>query len=348
MSANQSRATAKHILGTLLWPFPTKLVSRLLIGKGQGLVLMFHYIGAPVLPGVGSDLFLSAEQFAKILDFVSSRLCPLDPEQFLLRLRNGTLPKDATLLTFDDCTQQTVDQALPELSARQLKACFFANPGLIDAGRTVPCLALMSVCAQCPPGQYELRRPEHRRLEISDSASRAAAYRLLWPSLIGCPSRQHPEVLASLCQDFKVSFGVHEALPENVRLASWPSLERLHKAGMLVANHTLFHSTVQADGLAQFSADVAQSYDALEARFPAACRVFCYPYGRAVDAVAETAALLRTLRTDYAFVTQGGIARADRSGLLNLRREGAVYSAGSTKLAPLLAVLRQGGHLHAT
>jgi hypothetical protein len=202
----------------------------------------------------------------------------------------------------------------------------------------------MSLCAQCPAGQYELRWPKSLRLEIGDAASRAAAYRLLWPSLIGCPSRQHVEALASLREDLKVQ----GALPESVRLASWPSLDRLHKAGMLVANHTLFHSTVQADGLAQFSADVAQSYTALEARFPAACRVFCYPYGRAVDAIAETAALLKALRTDYAFVTQGGIARADRSGLLNLRREGAVYSAGSTKLAPLLAVLRQGGHLHAT
>jgi hypothetical protein len=116
---------------------------------------------------------------------------------------------------------------------------------------------------------------------------------------------------------------------------------------MLVANHTLFHSTVEADGLAQFSADVAQSYDALQAHFPAANRVFCYPYGRTVDATVETTALLRTLSTDYAFVTQGGIARAGRSGLLNLRREGAVYSAGSTKLAPLLAVIREATHPHA-
>jgi peptidoglycan/xylan/chitin deacetylase (PgdA/CDA1 family) len=305
---------------------------------------MFHYIGTPVLSGVGSDLFLSRDEFAKILDFVSSRLCPLDPDQFLLRLRDGTLPKGATLLTFDDCTQQTVDQALPELVARQLKACFFANAGLIDAGRTVPCLELMNLCAKCPPGRYQVRLPKPLSLEISGDASRADAYRLIWPDVIACPSRKHVEVLESLREDL----GVNRDLPEDLRLASWQSLDRLHNAGMLVANHTLFHSTVHADGPVQFIADVAQSYDALEARFPSSYRVFCYPYGRALDATAETAALLKTLGTDYAFVTQGGVARADRSGLLNLRREGAVYSAGSTKLAPLLAVIRQAGHLHAT
>ena len=40
------------------------------------------------------------------------------------------------------------------------------------------------------------------------------------------------------------------------------------------------------------------------------------------------------------FVTQGGIACADKTGLLNLRREEAAYSAGAVKLAPLLATLR--------
>jgi peptidoglycan/xylan/chitin deacetylase (PgdA/CDA1 family) len=351
MNATLSRAAAKHFLGTVLWPFPTRLVSRHLIGREQGLVLMFHYIGSPLLPGVGEDLFLAREEFVKVLDFVASRLCPLAPEDFLERLRAGTLPDGATLLTFDDCTAPTVEQALPELVARRLKACFFANPGLIDAGRSVPCLELMQLCAQASAGRHKARLGEtvsfEIALEISGPTSRAAAYRLIWPKVIACPSRRHAALFVSLAEDLGVSPHVLENPPAEFRLASWEALERLYRAGMLVANHTPFHSTVAADGLAQFTSDVAASYDVVEARFPSPNRVFCYPYGRTLDATAETATLLKTLHTEYAFVTQGGIARAGRSGLLNLRREGAVYTAGSTKLAPLLAILREAGHSHA-
>ncbi len=109
---------------------------------------------------------------------------------------------------------------------------------------------------------------------------------------------------------------------------------------MLVGNHTMFHSTVNADGIEQFTADVDAAYEALEARFGSSPRVFCYPYGRTVDATAATTSRLRRMRTAWGFVTQGGSACASRTGPLNLRREQASYSAGAVKLAPLLATLR--------
>ena len=143
----------------------------------------------------------------------------------------------------------------------------------------------------------------------------------------------------ALFESIRIAFGVRGASPDT-RLASWDRLEQLHAAGMLVGNHTMFHSTVQADGLDQFTADVDHAYGALETRFGSSRRVFCYPYGRTVDATPATTASLRSLRTAYGFVTQGGIASLGKGGPLNLRREEAAYSAGAVKLAPLLATLR--------
>ncbi len=134
------------------------------------------------------------------------------------------------------------------------------------------------------------------------------------------------------------AFDVRGSSPD-ARLASWDRLEELHNAGMLVGNHTMFHSTAEADGLDQFTADVDHAYGALEARFGSSRRVFCYPYGRTADATIATAARLRGLHTAFGFVTQGGIACADKTGLLNLRREEAAYS-GAVKLTPLLATIR--------
>jgi peptidoglycan/xylan/chitin deacetylase (PgdA/CDA1 family) len=312
------RPHLKSLLGTALWPFPTSLATRCFIRKDQGLVLTFHYIGTPVLRGVAEDLFIPIREFRRVLDFIASRLNPLSPGEFLGRLNEGTLPERATLITFDDCLHETVVQALPELTKRGLTACFFCSPGLMAADRTVPSLELMSICASA-------RRPDP-----------VADYQRLWPELLRCPSSGHTALLQRMRQDF----GVDGSVPLNLRLARWNTLAALDAVGMLVGNHTMFHSTITADGPGQFEADVAGAYDAIERRLGRRPRVFCYPYGRRVDQSQAAEDILRRLGTDFAFVTQGGIASPRRSGLLNLHREDASYTASATKLAPLLAFLR--------
>jgi len=330
----------KSFLGSALWPFPTRLATQCLIGRHQGLVLTFHYIGSPVLPGAGEDLFVPLAEFRRILDFVRARLAPLGPAEFFKRLTAGTLPRRATLLTFDDCLHDTVAQALPEFAKRGLQGCFFACPGLIAADRTVPSLELMWMCATARPGLYRIRTAagggEAAELAMAEPESRVAAYRRLWPALLGCPSRRHSALLGDMREDFHLAGG----LPRRLRLAHWSTLAALGEQGMLVGNHTMLHSTVAADGIAQFEADVALAYDLMERRLGRQTRVFCYPYGRKADQEQGTEGVLRELGTEFAFVTQGGIASARRGGCLNLHREDASYSAEATKLAPLLAFLR--------
>jgi peptidoglycan/xylan/chitin deacetylase (PgdA/CDA1 family) len=326
------RMRVKGFLGTALWHFPTSLATQRLIGKDQGLVLTFHYIGSPVLRGVGDDLFLPLTEFRRVLDFISARLNPLTPNDFLARMRAGTLPERATMITFDDCLHDTCAKALPELSKRGLAAAFFCCPGLIAADRTVPSLELMWMCASARPGDHRAHGVEIR---ITDHASRIAAYQRLWPDLLRCPSRQHSAFLGQLRDEL----GIRAEVPRNLRVAHWNLLASLDSAGMLVGNHTMLHSTVTADGVPQFEDDVALAFNLIERRLGDHPRVFCYPYGRKPDQ-AGTEDVLKKLGAEFAFVTQGGIANPRRSGLLNLRREDASYSANATKLAPLLACLR--------
>jgi peptidoglycan/xylan/chitin deacetylase (PgdA/CDA1 family) len=312
------RPHLKSLLGSALWPFPTSLATRCLFRKDQGLVLTFHYIGKPVLRGIAEDLFIPLREFRRVLDFIAARLNPLSPPDFLRRLNAGTLPERATLITFDDCLHETVIQALPELSRRGLTACFFCSPGLIAADRTIPSLELMSICAS------------------AQRADPAADYTRLWPELLRCPSVQHPALLDRVRQEL----GVEGPVPLRLRLARWDTLAALDREGMLISNHTMLHSTITADGPERFEADVAEAYDAIEQRLGKRQRVFCYPYGRRADQGCGAEDILRKLGTEFAFVTQGGIASPRRSGLLNLHREDASYSASATKLAPLLAFLR--------
>lgn len=338
------RPILKSLLGHLLWP-ATRVVSNNSIGRNVGLIYTFHYIGAPVIPGVCEDLFLPRETFASVLDFLCRQMHPLAPADFLSRLEAGTLPSRAVMLTFDDSTRDAYTRALPELEKRNLKACFFACPGLIDQRRTIPCLELMDICARAPFGSYDLKfevrtsgRAEAASLSLAipDEAGRAAAYHQLWPHVYRCLSEHHAALFASLRGALKVE----DDLPHTYPLASWEELDEMHRRGMWIANHTMSHSTFFADPQERFREEVARAFDLLDRRYPSERRIFCYPYGSGKDVSDKTSSVLTALRTDIAFVTQGGSARPQRDGMLKLHREDATYSVGAAKLAPLLALAR--------
>jgi peptidoglycan/xylan/chitin deacetylase (PgdA/CDA1 family) len=326
----------KRLLGRMLWPLHARLAAHYFVGQGRGLVLTFHYIGEPVLPGAGDDLFLSGSEFRGVLEFIAGELTPLAPPVFFNLLRTGKLPRRATLITFDDCDHHTVAYALPELTRLRLSACFFVNPGLIAAGRPVPSIELMCLCAGAPHGCYELSMAPDLRIEIGDAASRAAAYRKLWPLLLNCPSTGQTALLRRIREGMKVGKDVSRDQP----LAGWDVLRKVDEAGMLVGNHTMFHSTIATDGIERFESEVAGAYTAIEEQLGRKPRIFCYPYGRPADSADGAGGILRGLHTEFAFVTRGGFANPARTGRLELHREDASYSADATKLAPLLACLR--------
>lgn len=343
------RVLARTALGWSLWPLTSRLLAREARGD-RGLALTFHHIGEPVLPGAEDYLFLTREQLGRILDFVVADLHPLEPEEYLSRLASGTLPPKATLLTLDDGTFDQAEAA-PEFTRRGLRACFFVCPGLIELKASVPSLELATLCRYAPAGRYELllefgsreRIGFRAELEIGGPASRVSAFWRLLQPLQRCPSRAQGEFLDRLRKCFSIS----SDLRCPYRMATWEELAALAQAGMYVGNHTLYHSTASADGVTQFAADVAEAYEILEVRFPAAAgkrtasdRVFCYPYGRTTDATQATTLALQHQHVKHAFVVQGGLARPGRTGQLNLHREAVAYNAQAVKLAALLACVR--------
>lgn len=329
------RTTLKATLGHALWPSLTTRIARH-FRNGRGLILTFHYIGDTPLPGVLDSLFLPEDEFAKILDFIAGELEPLPPLQFVRHLSENTLPPRATLITFDDCTRETVMAAGRELQKRDLAAFWFACPGLIDAGTTIPSLDLLQCCMEAQPGAYTIEFDERAiELTISDLKSRALAHKKLWPLLFQTASR----LQVGFLQTLRNALGLSRT-SSWFQLANWDELRVLSGCGMYIGNHTYLHSTVVADGIEQFKCDLETAYTRLQSEVPQSHRIFCYPYGRRIDATRSTRDCLKHLNTEYAFVTQGGIASKQDGDYLNLRREDASYSLEATKLAPVLALVR--------
>lgn len=340
--ASSWRGLLKRSAGALLWPLAAPAAARRSGGR-RGLILMFHYVGAPILPGAHDFLFLAPPVYESILDFVVAHLHPLPPAEFFQRMQAGDLPPRATLLTFDDGTRDNVTAALPPLAARGLSACFFVSPGLMAAGCSVPSLDLADLVQRAAPDLYTwdasafLGRPTPPwRLHLGDAPSRAAAFRgQLLPLLMAAPSWRRGELLAALGELLHAPAG----LPPSYPLAGWAELAELVAAGNLVGSHTLWHSTLAADGPERFAADLADSLAEIEAHFPAGPRVFCFPYGRAQDAPPAAAGMLAAAGVEFALVVQGGMADLAAQGPYFLRREAVNYSAAALKLSALRAWL---------
>lgn len=87
--------------------------------------LMFHHFHNERHPkGQGS---ISGMQFARLLDYVSSKHTILSVTEWLLRIRDGNLRNSDVCLTFDDNLRCQFDVAFPVLKKRGLTAFWFIN-----------------------------------------------------------------------------------------------------------------------------------------------------------------------------------------------------------------------------
>jgi peptidoglycan/xylan/chitin deacetylase (PgdA/CDA1 family) len=303
---------------------------------------MFHYVRPPILQGVSEDLFVSPHQFAQLLDFIVEHFHPLEPEEFFDRMKANQLPKRAVLLTFDDGSIDNVTIALPELQRRNLKACFFICPRLIDT-QTLPSTQKLAVMlAKAQPGHYEFSYPLRetisldlpKEIVIDTYQSRVDVHNKVHPVIRKIHSHKHIIFFDYLSDLLGVS---NEDVNADFRLATWEELSRLVNADMLVGNHTLYHSTISADGAEQFEEDVALAFEQLEPLRRISFKVFCFPYGRKVDASEEAIKILQQQQVDFALATQGGIASPQHSSQWSLRRESVWHSIAHFKLMPVLA-----------
>ncbi len=90
-------------------------------------VLMYHHV-APIAGRAALLPYLvTPETFRKQLDAIAvSGLPVLTMKQLVHDYDNGQSPKRSVVLTFDDCSRELWDVAIPELEQRGLKASFYA------------------------------------------------------------------------------------------------------------------------------------------------------------------------------------------------------------------------------
>jgi len=248
------------------------------------------------------------------------------------------------MLTFDDGQRDNIIFALPALVKQDLKAIFFVCPGLIEADQCHSHIEVSFLCKVARDGQYRIvfehgNMPAAVELELSLSTlkSRKVAYLQLNRAIERIPSRLHEPFLKCV----RESLDVHERVPDIYRVASYEELQELAATGMVVGNHSLYHSTIDVDGPEQFEHDLRDASAWLAQRFaPPRKNVFCYPQGKPGNITPESTNILSRLGFDYGLASQGGLAQIPPQSPLKLYRNRLGCSYSAAKATPFVAYLR--------
>lgn len=263
-------------------------------------ILIYHRVLArpdPLLP----DL-VDAAAFERQLLLLKRFFRVLPLGEAVRRLGDGTLPRRAACVTFDDGYADNAEVALPLLLRHGLRACFFIASGFLDGG-TMWNDSVIERVRHAAGDELDLSTLGLGRLPIGNIELKRRAITTLLEQLKYLPPAQRQARVAQLRAG-----GPYPPRPD-LMLGS-AAVRALHRAGMEIGGHTASHPILASLSEAQARAEIADGKRALERIIAAPLRLFAYPNGkRGQDYGAREAALVRELGFEAAVTTDWGAAR---------------------------------------
>lgn len=302
-------------------PFARMLVgTRYPVGATSLPILMYHRVLAehdPLQPIVPHAAMMD-RQFAALAQ--AFHVLPL--EEGAERLRNGTLPRGAVCITFDDGYRDNHDIALPLLKRHRLPATVFVTDGYLDGGRMFNDTVLEGV-RRLPTGDIDLSRLGVGRRTVGDLGTRMA----LIHELTLAAKYMTPEQRAEFCTELaRLADG---QLPDDLMMSS-EQVRHLAREGIDIGGHTVRHPILATLDAAAAEREIRDNCAALRNITDQAPRTFAYPNGKPQrDYTAEHAHMVERAGYTVAVSTAVGVAprEADRYQLPRFmpREEGALH-----------------------
>ena len=260
------------------------------------------------------DPLLPSEPDARMLDrllgWIGGQFQVLDPLDACERLRAGTLPARAAIITFDDGYRDNYTVALPMLQRHRMRAAFFIATAYLDGGMMFNDRVIEAIRA-CRRPEIELPGDESTRLPLRDDAERRGAIDRILRAVKHLDPEQRSSAVEELEQRAEV---VHGARIRMMMTAE--QLSALHRAGMTVGGHTRSHPILLKLDPADARHEIEQGLADLASVIGERPRVFAYPNGRRdMDFDASHVAMLEQLGIDFAFTTHVGAANAGTARL---------------------------------
>lgn len=97
-------------------------------------ILIYHRVGH----GAGGQMDITTEMFRRQMDHLATHHRVLSLQDAVEELRSGDPVEPAVVVTFDDGTDDWVDNALPILAAHSVPATFYVSTDFVDHGLDFP------------------------------------------------------------------------------------------------------------------------------------------------------------------------------------------------------------------
>lgn len=261
-------------------------------------ILLYHRVlgeSDPFLPQAPT-----AADFDWQMQVLASHFTPLPLSVALERLDNGTLPRRAVAVTFDDGYADNLLYALPVLQKYRIPATVFVSSGFIDGGLMWNDAVRESLRGM-PSGSLDLDDLGLGVYTIGDAASRRAAIRQITTTIKYRTPVQRQAVVDALAARAP-------GLPRDLMLTR-EQLGALAAAGIEIGGHTVNHPILATLGTEEAEWEILQGRRDLENLLGSPPTLFAYPNGkRGEDFVDAHADLVRRAGYRAAVTTDWGVS----------------------------------------
>lgn len=263
--------------------------------EGRRLVIL-HYHRVPEQPDPMCPELLECRVFAMHMQALAEVFNVLPLSAGLAQLRDGTLPRRAVAITFDDGYADNYQVALPVLQHYRLPAAFFVAAGFLDGGCMFNDLVI-EACRVVPAGTWQTGVRDLGSCQVPEGPGRVQVAN----QLIGRLKYLAPDERLEAARQLLRAAGIKP--PEHLMMTS-AEVRGLHRAGMEIGGHTLSHPILARLSSVEAEREINAGRGALESLLGARVALFAYPNGKpGADYLPRDVQLARAAGFDAALST---------------------------------------------
>lgn len=268
---------------------------------GRLTILAYHRVLSRPDPLHADDC--DTESFAWRMQLLAKHFNVLSLTEAIERLRQGRLPPRAVCVTFDDGYLDNVENALPVLLERNIRATFFITTGFLDGG----CMwndTVIEAVRQAPGTALDLTACGLDSRPIATEEDRRRTVQ----AVLSAIKYLDPAERSVRVEQILIAAGAKR--PQGLMMCP-EHIQRLVRSGMEIGAHTVSHPILARLNRANAYVEIAEGKERLEGIIGAPVRLFAYPNGVPNrDYTNEHVQILKELGFMAAVTTAPGAVRA--------------------------------------
>jgi peptidoglycan/xylan/chitin deacetylase (PgdA/CDA1 family) len=248
---------------------------------GRGGILLYHRVAE--LAHDPWSIAVTPAEFAAHLAVLQKCAVCLRLESFLTRRAEGTLPRNAVALTFDDGYADNLTAALPLLETYGIPATLFALSGFVGSNQETWWDRLLQAVfdSQDLPSELEIsiggrKMTWKRPVDATDADMRRALHGELYDAFASVDTPEHEAAFAALMRELSWK----PQLRRSHRPLTNDELRELAASPLIsIGAHTRSHPYLVRVPPGRQQAELAGGKADLEARLDRPIDMFAYPHG---------------------------------------------------------------------